>query len=78
MEMPKDSGLPSARHQPVFANNASKSTKQNDVTSQPVDDVGKHGYIKISSEDFPSPDMNLKWAMDVLNKLVKEANVRNL
>lgn len=70
MEIPKDSGLPSLRHQAVYANEPNEQTN-----SGTKDDNGKHGYIKISSEDFPSPDMNLKWAMDVLNKLVKEANV---
>ncbi|PPQ73528.1 hypothetical protein CVT26_010339 [Gymnopilus dilepis] len=32
------------------------------------------GYIKISCEDFPTPAMNLKWASDTLDKLIKEAN----
>ncbi|THH18926.1 hypothetical protein EW146_g2141 [Bondarzewia mesenterica] len=35
---------------------------------------GEHGYIKISCEDFPRPAMNLKWASDVLDKLIQEAN----
>lgn len=35
----------------------------------------KHGYIKISCEDFPSPLMNLKWISDTIDKLVAEANV---
>ena len=37
---------------------------------------GEHGYIKISREDFPRPAMNLKWASDVLDRLIEEANVR--
>ena len=37
--------------------------------------VGEHGYIKISCEDFPKPAMNLKWGSDVLDNLIKEANV---
>jgi small subunit ribosomal protein S35 len=37
---------------------------------------GEHGYIKISCEDFPRSAMNLKWASDVLDRLIKEANVR--
>jgi small subunit ribosomal protein S35 len=35
---------------------------------------GEHGYVKISCEDFPRPAMNLKWASDVLDRLVQEAN----
>lgn len=35
----------------------------------------EHGYIKISCEDYPQPGMNLKWASDVLDRLVSEANV---
>lgn len=34
-----------------------------------------NGYIKISCEDLPRPEMNLKWASDTLDKLVAEANV---
>ena len=34
----------------------------------------KHGYIKISCEDFPEPAMNLKWISDALDRLVAEAN----
>lgn len=33
-----------------------------------------NGYIKISCEDLPRPEMNLKWASDTLDKLVAEAN----
>jgi small subunit ribosomal protein S35 len=33
------------------------------------------GFIKISCERFEKPGMNLKWASDVLDKLVLEANV---
>lgn len=36
----------------------------------------EHGYIKIACEDFPEAEMNLKWASDVLDRLVEEANVR--
>ncbi|THV07692.1 hypothetical protein K435DRAFT_959757 [Dendrothele bispora CBS 962.96] len=34
----------------------------------------KHGYVKISCEDFPQPMQNLKWVSDTLDRLVKEAN----
>jgi len=34
----------------------------------------KHGYIKISCEDFPHPAQNLKWASDVIDRLIAEAN----
>lgn len=36
---------------------------------------GEHGYFKISCEDFPQPAMNLKWASDVIDRLVAEAIV---
>ena len=39
------------------------------------EDVGKDGYFKISCEDFPKAAMNLKWASDVLDRLIAEANV---
>lgn len=39
---------------------------------------GEHGYFKISCEDFPEPAMNLKWASDILDKLIAEANVSQL
>ncbi|TFL06693.1 mitochondrial ribosomal subunit protein-domain-containing protein [Pterulicium gracile] len=32
------------------------------------------GFIKISCERFPEPAMNMKWASDVLDRLVLEAN----
>jgi hypothetical protein len=35
----------------------------------------EHGYIKISCEDFPEPAQNLKWASDVIDRLIEEANV---
>ncbi|KAI0307894.1 mitochondrial ribosomal subunit protein-domain-containing protein [Multifurca ochricompacta] len=34
----------------------------------------KHGYVKISCEDFPEPAMNLKWVSDRLDDLINEAN----
>jgi small subunit ribosomal protein S35 len=37
----------------------------------------KHGYVKISCEDFPEPAMNLKWVSDRLDDLINEANVRS-
>jgi small subunit ribosomal protein S35 len=40
--------------------------------------MGKEGYIKISCELFPETQMNLKWCMDALRRLVKEANVSPL
>ncbi|KJA26060.1 hypothetical protein HYPSUDRAFT_133444 [Hypholoma sublateritium FD-334 SS-4] len=33
-----------------------------------------NGYIKISCEDFPNGQQNLKWASDTLDKLVASAN----
>ena len=55
-------------------------------TSEPPRDSGipadenaaKHGFIKISCEDFPQANMNLKWISDTLVKLVREANVGRL
>lgn len=35
----------------------------------------QHGYMKISCEDFPEPAQNLKWASDVIDRLIAEANV---
>lgn len=35
---------------------------------------GEHGFFKISCEDFPKGAMNLKWASDTLDRLLKEAN----
>lgn len=37
--------------------------------------IGEHGYIKISCEEFPESAMNLKWGSDILDNLLKEANV---
>ena len=37
--------------------------------------IGQHGYIKISCDDFPEPAMNVKWGCDILDGLLKEANV---
>ncbi|KAF7985267.1 hypothetical protein HWV62_6401 [Athelia sp. TMB] len=34
----------------------------------------EHGYMKISCEDFPEPAQNLKWASDVIDRLISEAN----
>lgn len=52
-------------------------------TPEPPKDAGVsrveewgNGYIKISMEDFPEAEKNLKWASDTLDKLVAEANVR--
>jgi small subunit ribosomal protein S35 len=39
---------------------------------EPMDE---HGYVKISSEGFPKPTQNLKWASDVLDRMIHEANV---
>ncbi|KAF8922638.1 mitochondrial ribosomal subunit protein-domain-containing protein [Mucidula mucida] len=33
-----------------------------------------NGYVKIACESFPDPEMNLRWASDVVNRLLKEAN----
>ncbi|KAK0464908.1 mitochondrial ribosomal subunit protein-domain-containing protein [Desarmillaria tabescens] len=35
-----------------------------------------NGYIKISCENFPRPEMNLSWASDTLDRLIQEANER--
>lgn len=35
----------------------------------------EHGYMKIACEDFPEPAQNLKWASDVIDRLIAEANV---
>lgn len=39
---------------------------------------GDAGYFKISCEDFPEVQMNMKWCSDALDKIVKEANVSPL
>jgi small subunit ribosomal protein S35 len=39
------------------------------------ENASKHGFIKISCEDFPRANMNLKWISDTVDKLVREANV---
>ena len=36
----------------------------------------KHGFIKVSCEDFPLSGMNLKWSNDFLEKLIQRAIVR--
>jgi small subunit ribosomal protein S35 len=42
------------------------------------DETGReHGYFKISCDDFPEPAQNLKWASDMIDKLVEEAIVRS-
>lgn len=41
------------------------------------EDGSEHGYVKVSCEDFPRPAMNLKWASDLIDRLVVEANVRD-
>ncbi|KAG1749903.1 mitochondrial ribosomal subunit protein-domain-containing protein [Suillus paluster] len=38
------------------------------------ENAAKHGFIKISCEDFPRANMNLKWISDTIDKLVLEAN----
>ncbi|KAJ3553024.1 hypothetical protein NM688_g3842 [Phlebia brevispora] len=38
------------------------------------ENLGKHGFVKISCEDFPKAAQNLKWASDVLDRLIAEAN----
>lgn len=38
----------------------------------------EHGYMKISCEDFPEPAQNLKWASDVIERLIAEANVSTI
>lgn len=40
-----------------------------------TEDVSKHGFFKISCENFPEASMNLKWASDVIDRLILEANV---
>lgn len=41
----------------------------------PTESGREHGYIKISSEDFPHPAQNLKWASDVIDQLIEQSNV---
>ncbi|KAG8757530.1 hypothetical protein FRC14_001976 [Serendipita sp. 396] len=67
LEPPKDGGLPNPRHSITYANSPQ---------AQGAEIIDKHGYIKISCESFPEAQMNLKWCMDVLRRLVKEANER--
>jgi len=80
VEPPKDAGLPSWRHEPVYASDSSTVTagKETHVPSgsSNASDVGRHGYIKISCELFPETQMNLKWCMDALRRLVQESNER--
>jgi len=38
------------------------------------EDGGEYGYVKIASETFSEPAMNLKWGSDVLDRLIREAN----
>lgn len=39
------------------------------------DATGLDGYVKLSCEDFPEAEMNLKWTLDVLKRLMAEAHV---
>jgi Mitochondrial ribosomal subunit protein len=74
MDPPKDAGVPSWRHEPVYG--ASEGGTADKTTSGELEEIGREGYIKISCELFPETQMNLKWCMDALRRLVKEANVR--
>jgi hypothetical protein len=71
LEVPKDSGLPQSRHEPVYDSPSTTASTSGTGNTN----VDSHGYIKISCENFPDGTMNLKWCMDVLRRLVKEANV---
>ena len=75
----KDAGLPSWRHEPVYASDSSTVATGLEAHipagSSNASDIGRHGYIKISCELFPETQMNLKWCMDALRTLVREANV---
>ncbi|KDQ63492.1 hypothetical protein JAAARDRAFT_119004 [Jaapia argillacea MUCL 33604] len=42
-----------------------------------AEEEGKDGYVKIACEDFEEPAMNLKWASDTLDRLIKECNANN-
>ncbi|KAJ7596943.1 mitochondrial ribosomal subunit protein-domain-containing protein [Mycena floridula] len=44
-----------------------------DAGVSPIEAWG-NGYIKISCEDFPTPAMNLKWACETLDIMIREAN----
>lgn len=39
------------------------------------ENIGQHGYVKISCEDFPEAAMNLKWASDTVDRMIAESNV---
>ena len=41
-------------------------------------DTWELGYIKIACESFPKASQNLKWASDTLDRLIEEANVRDV
>ncbi|KIM25320.1 hypothetical protein M408DRAFT_331253 [Serendipita vermifera MAFF 305830] len=76
-EPPKDAGLPSWRHTPVYAaDESAQTTKAKKGSASEEPEIGRHGYIKISCELFPETQMNLKWCMDTLRRLVSEANER--
>ena len=74
IEPPKNAGLPSWRHEPVYEQSVDDSSETGGLSPA---EIGKEGYIKISCELFPETQMNLKWCMDTLRRLVKEANVRS-
>jgi small subunit ribosomal protein S35 len=74
MDPPKDAGMPSWRHKPIYG--VSEDLTTDKAVPQKLGEMGKDGYIKISCELFPETQMNLRWCMDALRKLVKEANVR--
>jgi len=44
------------------------------IGSEQHEKIGFHGYIKLSCEEFPEPEMNLKWGCDLLDNLLREAN----
>ena len=41
----------------------------------PLEEDKEHGYFTVSCEDFPMAAQNMKWASDVLDRLLTEANV---
>ncbi|KAF8527951.1 mitochondrial ribosomal subunit protein-domain-containing protein [Hysterangium stoloniferum] len=53
---------------------SSKPPHNSGIGSEQHEKTGSHGYIKLSCEEFPEPEMNLKWGCDLLDNLLREAN----
>ncbi|KAG8994412.1 hypothetical protein FRB90_000440 [Tulasnella sp. 427] len=43
-------------------------------SSQELESLGEHGFVKISCEDMTEHGLNLKWCSDVLDRMVTESN----